>query len=213
MPITAPAVLPYEDRLGQQPRWALSEASRFFEERSAIQSAMLGVAKRLSELGVPYAIAGGMALFRHGYRRFTEDVDILVTRDGLKAIHEQMEGRGYLPLFPGSKSLRDTEFGVKIEFLVAGEYPGDGRPKPVSFPDPAAVAIEHDGITYLNLPALVELKIASGMTASDRIKDLADVQELIKVLNLPADFAERLNPYVRPKYAELWKAARPVNES
>src|SRR5262249_27091581 len=54
-----------------------------------------------------------------------------------------------------------------------------------------------------------ELKIASGMTSSERMKDLSDVQELIKILTLPADFALKLNPYVREKFSELWKAARP----
>jgi hypothetical protein len=31
-----------------------------------------------------------------------------------------------------------------------------------------------------NLPTLIELKLASGMTNAGRLKDLADVQELIK---------------------------------
>ena len=44
------------------------------------------------------------------------------------------------------------------------------------------------------------------MTGSDRMKDLADVQELIKLLSLPADFGEQLSPYVRSKYRELWEA-------
>jgi hypothetical protein len=41
------------------------------------------------------------------------------------------------------------------------------------------------------------------MTAPDRLKDLADIQELIKVRALKKDFAERLNPYVREKFLEL----------
>ena len=44
------------------------------------------------------------------------------------------------------------------------------------------------------------------MTAPHRLKDLADVQELIKVENLTADFAEKLNPFVREKFLELQKA-------
>jgi len=47
------------------------------------------------------------------------------------------------------------------------------------------------------------LKLASGMTAPDRLKDLADVQELIKIRHLSREFAENLNPYVRAKYLEL----------
>ena len=146
-----------------------------------------------------------MALYRHGFRRFTEDVDLLVTRDGLKSIHDHLSGLGYVPPFAGSKQLRDVENGVRIEFLVTGDFPGDGKPKPVAFPDPAEVGVDRDGISYINLPTLVELKLASGMTGGlHRLKDLADVIELIKVLGLPADFGDQLNPYVRDKYAEIW---------
>jgi hypothetical protein len=51
------------------------------------------------------------------------------------------------------------------------------------------VSIEHDGITYLALAPLIELKLASGISSVDRAKDLVDVQELIKALRLPANFA------------------------
>ncbi len=100
----------------------------------------------------------------HGYERTTIDVDILITAQGLEAAHHSLDGRGYLPVFPGSKSLRDTETGVRIEFLVSGGYPGDGKPKPVTFPDPSRTSVEIDGIRYANLPALIKMKLASGMT-------------------------------------------------
>jgi len=203
------AVEAYEQRLARDSRWALSEGSKFFEEKSAVQETLRKITTRLGELGIDYAVVGGMALFHHGFRRFTEDVDLLVTREALKEIHHKLEGLGYLPPFSGSKNLRDTEYGVKIEFLITGDFPGDGKPKPVAFPNPAEAAVENQGIRYVNLPTLVELKIASGMTNSERMKDLADVQELIKILNLPASFAQNLNPFVREKFDELWRAARP----
>ena len=192
--------------------WALSEGSLFFEGAGAVQQTLRKITKRLRELGIPYAVVGGMALFSHGFRRFTVDVDLLVTPAGLKEIHQQLEGLGYLPPFVGSKNLRDTETGVKIEFLVTGGYPGDGKPKPVAFPDPATVADEKDGMSVVNLPTLMELKLASGMTSSDRMKDLGDAQELIKSLYLSADFADRLNPFVRDTYRELWTKARPAEK-
>ncbi len=200
----------YEKRLASDARWALSEGSKFFEEKSAVQEALRKITERLSALGIPYAIAGGLALFRHGHRRFTEDVDILVTRQGLTAIHKHLDGLGYLPPYAKSKHLRDTELGVKIEFLVTGDYPGDGKPKPVAFPDPAAVTVVHEGINYLNLPTLVQMKLASGMTNPDRMKDIVDVLELIKILALPRDFVQQLAPYVQDKFVELWTASRQV---
>jgi len=92
---------------------------------------------------------------------------------------------------------------VRIEFLVSGQYPGDGKSKPVAFPDPATAAVEIGGIKYLRLEKLIELKLASGMTNPGRLKDLADVQELIRVLKLGTDFQTRLDPYVQPKFQEL----------
>lgn len=186
----------------------MREGSRHFEQASAVHDALRKVARRLDELEIPYAICGGMALFMHGVRRFTEDVDILVTKDGLKTIHAALSGLGYAHAFPGSKNLRDADLGVRIEFLIAGQYPGDGKPKPVQFPDPLAVVVEHDGVKYLSLETLVELKLASGISSPDRAKDLVDVQELVRTLHLPADFSEKLDPSVRDKYAELWAVTR-----
>ncbi len=202
------AVVPYETRLKNDFLWALREGSMHFDQESAVQKTLLRVAKRLEDLGVPYAVVGGLAMFFHGYRRFTEDVDILVTKEGLSLIHAKLEGLGYLPPFPGSKHLRDTDTGVKVEFLVAGEYPGDGKPKPVAFPDPAGVRIEGAGVSFLTLPKLVELKLASGISNLLRGKDIVDVQELIGVLNLDEAFAEQLNPFVQGKYLELVRLIR-----
>jgi hypothetical protein len=199
----------YEDRLNHDVGWALREGSMHFEEQSAVHKTLSRITQRLAGLGIPYALVGGMALFFHGYRRFTEDVDLLVTREGLQEVHRQLEGLGYVPPFAGSKQLRDAETGVRIEFLVTGEYPGDGKPKPVAFPDPAqAAVVEAHGIRLLALPRLMELKLASGMTNPGRVRDLADVQELIKFLHLPADLADQLDPYVQAKYRELWDAVQ-----
>ncbi len=186
----------------------MSEGSRHFEEDSAVAKALRKIARRLNDLGIDYAIVGGMALFQHGFRRFTEDVDILVTKEDLRTIHAKLEGLGYLPPYARSKHLRDTELGVKIEFLTTGDFPGDGKPKPVPFPDPRAVRIKSDDVYYLNLATLIELKLASGMTAPGRIKDLSDVQELIKILGLPASYTDQLNEYVRAKFLELWSQGR-----
>lgn len=198
----------YETQLDQDLRRALQEGSRHFEEASAVHQALRKITKRLDELGVAYAVAGGMALFLHGYRRFTEDVDILVTRVGLRLIHDRLEGRGHAAPFPGSKNLRDADSGVRIKFLVAGDYPGDGKPKPVAFPDPATARVEKEGVGYLSLPKLIELKLASGLTNPLRLRDIVDVQELITILPLTEAFADQLDPFVRPKYLELWKLVR-----
>lgn len=135
-------------------------------------------------------------------------VDVLLSADGLRALRAEVLGRGYVEKFPGSRGLRDTEAGVNIDVVLAGEFPGDGKPKPVVFPDPAAAAVRGRQVALLPLPRLIELKLASGMTAPHRLKDLADVLELIRVLSLPRDLAGSLDAWVRPKYDELWEGAQ-----
>jgi hypothetical protein len=138
----------------------------------------------------------------------TTDVDVLLTRDGLEALKKRVLGRGYLEKFPGSKGLRDTENGVTVDVLLAGDYPGDGKPKPVRFPDPADVAVRGARGAFLPLPILLELKLASGMSAPHRLKDLADVLELIRAARLPRSIEGELDGSVRGKFLELWDAAQ-----
>jgi hypothetical protein len=201
-------MITYEQQLDADRRWALLEGSMHFEGGSAVHKTLTKLAAKLDEIGVPYAIAGGMALFFHGYRRFTEDVDVVVTAEGLRRIHEELEGRGYVPPFAKSKNLRDTETGVRIEFLITGQFPGDGLPKPVAFPDPAATQTVIDGARIVPLETVLEMKLASGMTNARRLRDLSDVQDLIQSLALDLEVANRLNPYVREKYLELWHVVR-----
>lgn len=205
--------VPYERRLATDVRWALDQSSKYFMGQSDLQQALRKICRRLDALNISYAVIGGLALMRHGYVRLTDDVDILVTRQDLTTIHERLTGLGYLRIPEKTgRNLRDTEYRIKIEFLVTGEFPGDGKVKPVAFPDPAAVAAEHDGIRYLNLDTLVELKLASGITNPGRIRDLADVLELIKALALPRDFSEKLDPFVRAKFDELWSVAQVADD-
>lgn len=182
-------------------------AERFFMGESEVQKALAKVCATLDADGIPYALAGAMALNTWGYRRVTTNVDLLLTREGLESFKQRRLGRGQVERFPGSKGLRDTEHNVKIDILLAGDYPGDGLPKPVVFPDPS-VARRVDGIAVLPVERLVELKLASGLSNPDRMKDLADVQELIRHAALPEALAEAIDPSVRREYLRIWAATR-----
>lgn len=208
-------VVAYEQRARAGGLAGLDVAGDFFMDGGAVKRTMRKIAAKLEELKIPYAVVGGMALVMHGQERTTVDVDILVSPEGLKSAHEALEGLGYVAPFAGSKNLRDTETGVRIEFLVSGNYPGDGKPKPVAFPDPSQVASVIDGIRVINLPKFIELKLASGLTGgAARLKDFADVVALIEVLKISEAIAESLDDYVRPKFLELWRdlASRQAQE-
>lgn len=199
---------------GLSPDDILRESENFYSGRGAVHTALRSLSKRLDEEGIPYAIVGGMAMNLLGYTRQTVDLDILLTPEGLRRFRELLVGRGYVPAFPGAeKTFRDVDTGVRIEVLTSGGYPGDGRPKSVSFPDPAHVAVERGGYRVISLEKLVELKLASGISAPHReLIDFADVQRLIGELRLPVDFSEMLDPSVRAEYRRLWELARMAAE-
>lgn len=200
---------PFESYVRQDADRILQEASEFFMERGNVYQALHDLAHRLDEAGIPYAILGGIALGQHGMPRMTMDIDVLLTPEGLGEFKKQCVGRGYVPAFPGAeKTFRAAETGVRIEVITTGEYPGDGLPKAVRFPDPRESSVEIKGIRVVTLERLVELKLASGMTAAHRLRDLADVQDLIRALSLPLEFAERLDSSVRALYQKLWSESQ-----
>lgn len=183
-----------------------AEGLRYFMGQGSLNNTLAQLAADLKKHGIDYAVIGAVALLAHGYPRFTEDIDLVLTPQGLEKFHGELVGLGYAPAFPGArKKLRSTREGVSIEVMTTGEYPGDGKPKPVSMPEPKAASIEINGVRFVTLEKLIELKLASGMTAPDRLKDLADVQELIKIRNLQASFADLLNSYVKDKFLALCK--------
>lgn len=183
------------------------EGLRYFMGEGKLNQTLSQLDLDLKQHGIDYMVIGAVALMAYGYPRFTEDIDLVLTREGLEKFHRELIGLGYMPAFQGAKKrLRSTRDGVSIEVITAGEYPGDGKPKPISFPVPADASTQIDGLQIVKLEKLIELKLASGMTAPDRLKDLADVQELIKARALTSSFAERLNPYVREQYLKLSRA-------
>jgi hypothetical protein len=201
-----PPPLPVER---EQAFWSgVDYARRFFMGQADVHEALQRLGRLLDEIGIPYAVVGAMALNEWGYRRTTVDVDVLLTPEGLSRLKSEVLGRGYVEKSPGSRGLRDTVAGVNIDVVLSGEFPGDGKPKPVRFPDPARSAVRGQKVALLPLPLLVELKLASGISAPHRLKDLADVLELVRALSLPRDLAESLDPSVRAKYEELWQAAQ-----
>ena len=190
---------------------SLKEGSEFFHYEGDIYETLRHLVDELNENGLDYALIGGLALVAHGYRRFTEDVDILMTSEALQVFRERLLGRGYLPGFSGAmKTFRDTRTGVRIEVVTTGDYPGDGKPKPIAFPVPTEARLQREGVWLIRLDKLIELKLASGLSAPHRLKDLADVQELIARLKLPLDLADQIDGSVRAEYRQLWQNAQAI---
>src|SRR3990170_6120437 len=133
-------VIEYERELESSFYLVLREAGELYQGEGRLKKTYERLAKCLGELDISYSLVGGYALILHGVRRFTEDIDLLVSKEGLDRLHKGLVGRGYVQVTPGGRNLRDIETGVQIEFMVSGEFPGDGKPKPVAFPNPEEVS-------------------------------------------------------------------------
>lgn len=173
-----------------------------------VAAAARSVSGRLEEQGVPCAIIGAVACAAYGHVRATTDVDILINARDADALRAALVGRGWAPRFTGArKMLRDTVNGVDVDVLHSGGFPGDGLPKPVSFPEisPKSSSVEvFDGARVISLPILIDLKLASGSSAPSRSKDLADVYALIAANHLPRCYANELDVSVRAAYCKIW---------
>src|SRR5262249_51292833 len=166
----------------RSPDAVFERATKFFMKTSDdVHETLRDLTNRLRAAGIDYAVIGGMALNLHGFERMTIHVDLLMTPGALARFREELVGRGYVDAFQGAKkSFRASATGIPVDIVVSGEYPGDAKPKPISFPDPKDASEEVDGIRVITLPQLIQLKLASGLSAPHRLKDLGDVQSLIR---------------------------------
>ncbi len=194
------------------PTAAYDEGLDFFAGRGMISEALKRIVKDLDDCEIDYAVIDAVALNLHGYRRFTEDIDLLLTKGGLEQFRNELVGSGYRPVFQGARRRFRTSENIPIEIITEGEYPGDDLPKPVRFPNPIDATTEIEGVKTISLDKLIELRLASGLSAPHRLRDLADVQELIKVKKLGAEFADRLDRSVRDKFKELWQSVAEAGE-
>ena len=184
---------------------------RFFMGEAEAQLALFRLTAILEADDLPYAVIGAFALNAYGHRRVTVDVDLVMRDEHLQEFKRRHLGRGYEERVPGTGKLLDSVHGVNIDVLSTGRFPGDDKPKPIAFPDPATVALRGDRFALLPMICYIELKLASGMVAPHRAKDLVDVQELIKSAGLPSSVADELHPWVRDKFLEIWRLAQAVD--
>jgi hypothetical protein len=147
-----------------------------------VLAAMRSACRALSSLGVRNAVAGGLAVGAHGYPRNTRDVDLLVGDEAF-----ERHAGGMVTLKPGVPIQID---GVSVDLLSASE--GEAfLEQSLGPPTPGEVAV-------LPVGALVYLKLKS-----PRLKDRADVVELIKAGLAAASVRQYLERYAPPLVSRL----------
>jgi hypothetical protein len=155
----------------------------------------------LAHRNVAHFVVGGLAVQEHGYFRVTIDCDLVVP-DVLEAVEFlTADLAGPFVRYPGCEdTVKDKRNGVIINLLPAGRVLKQGCKVP--FPEPREVV---DTPCFVSLEKLISLKLDSWSNSpSRRLKDKADVIELIKALHLPRELA--VDEAVRPLYFETWDA-------
>jgi len=168
---------------------------------SGLEQTVRAAISILADHHIPHLIAGGLAVQEHGYFRVTTDADIIVPDilDALEILTADLSGP--FQRYPGCEdTVRDQRNGVLVNLLPAGTVLKAGCRVP--FPMPSDVT---ELPTFVTLPKLIALKLDSWVNSPNRrLKDKADVIELIKALSLPRDFA--VDDTVRHLYIETWDA-------
>jgi hypothetical protein len=175
----------------------LREIDMFFEEKGEVHQSLRRLVQRLGREGIPYAIVGGLAVNAHGHERMTKDVDVLLTKAGFARFCELFVPKHYTPTGRSPRRFVDKKNQRGIDVLVTGFFPGTGKPGPIAYPDPAEVQQPIKKINFINLPTLIQLKLAAR-----RYQDFADVVALIRAHNLDESFLPQLHKSLHRDFIE-----------
>lgn len=185
----------------------LKEIDLFFEGRGKEHKTMRRLVQNLDKAGISYAIVGGMAVNAHGHERTTKDVDILLTADGFNAFRRRFVPKSYDAVEGHPRRFFDRRNRCMFDILVTGLYPGSGKPGPISYPDPGQVCEIVQEQRVVNLPTLLQLKLAAR-----RHQDFGDVVNLIRVHDLDEKFLKKLHPSVHRDFIECLEEKRRNDE-
>jgi hypothetical protein len=200
---------PLKHRPGPKyPSDPLVAMSMFKQGKDPAHVALRRLIRRLTKAKVPFVVMGGLAVYAHGYHRFTDDVDVLVTREGLEEFRRRFVPKNYEPVPGRPRRFIDKQNQVNVDLLMTGLHPGFAPfTGPITFPDPEAVRQEIDSIPYINFATLIQLKLAAR-----RYQDFADVSNLIRANNLDESFLEGLHPTLRQDFIECLEEKRRQDE-
>ena len=150
-----------------------------------VRDAAVKSARQLNDLGIRYALAGGLAVGAHGYVRATTDVDFLVGE-------EAFEHHGSLVTFKAGVPIEVD--GVRIDYL-----------SPASLGPQLEEVLDHpsmnEGLAIVPIEVLIYMKLAA-----TRRRDLVDVIELVKVgvdVNRVRDYLQQYAADLIPTFEEL----------
>ena len=179
---------------------------RMFRAVEKVRDRLLRATSALESAGVPYAVIGGHAVAAWVSRvdealvRNTQDVDLLIRRDGFGAARAALEKAGFVWRHSAGMDMfldgKDSKARDAVHVIFAGEkvHPTDLYPTADILPSERM-----ENFRAVALESLVRMKLTSY-----RLKDQVHLQDLTKaglideswLSRLPADLAMRLKPLI-----------------
>jgi len=180
---------------------ALAGAWKIFSMEGPVWGTLRRATAALEAAEIPYAVVGGLAVFLHGHRRMTTDVDILVRPADKARVRAALKETGMR--YRKGEFIGDED--VRLHLLIAGEPEGLDWAKQIEFPDPgeSQTTSTIEGFTAVRLARLVEMKLACGLSNPRRAQDVADVLKLIDLHDLDKRFAAKLHRSLRADFKRL----------
>ena len=146
---------------------------------------------------VDAVVLGGVAVYLHGYKRSTVDLDLYTPDRPLT--YAQLEAAGARWSLAKREHVLD---GVRIHTVT---------------PEDAGHAVEEttiiNGVRLVSLKDLIAVKLICGLNNVGRTRHVADVQELIRAIPLDKRFARKLSLALRAPFKALVDAVRAAEQS
>lgn len=161
-----------------------SAAPDIIEAASAVSETVMLAAydasQKLTELGIPHAVIGGLAVGAYGAPRATKDIDFIVFEK------DAFDGTTILSFKQG---VPIAVRGVVVDYLTV-----EGNEHPELFRQAVRMAQKSEGIPVIDLGPLVVLKLQTA-----RRQDIADVERLLEQV----DRAREVTAFVKREAPEL----------
>jgi hypothetical protein len=149
----------------------------------------IGLFSELIAAGVEFAVVGGVAVNAHGYLRATRDLDLFIRPTisnvqaayrALEAFGAPMDGLDYTDLLNEEQHFR---FGTLDDYVDVLTSIGE-----MSFDEVWSEYVEVE-ISGMKVPFISKRSLIKNKMATGRFRDLADVEELQLMPDVPPPFA------------------------
>ena len=162
------------------------------------------VSAQFTRKGVPHVIVGGLAVTAYGYRRYTEDVDVLVPSFRDDIVKHGLRGEARLLSMTGLVGRSFTKNGVEVDIL----RPASLESKALDAAASAPIVDPDTNLPIVSIEALIFLKLLAG-----RAEDEGDIVRLVKLEVVPPNVRAFLPEGRRAEFDRLRKRAKAEGKS